>query len=54
MKMTGRYKTVYETTYGTVNADFKEEMTFDEAEKLGKEYCEFIGFKYIGTKKITN
>jgi hypothetical protein len=50
----GRYQTIYEASYGIVKAKFKDEMTFEEAEKLGKEYCEENEFKYIDTEKVTN
>jgi hypothetical protein len=46
-----KYQTIYETSYGNVKADFKSPLTFEEAEKYGKEYCEKMGFKYIETVK---
>jgi hypothetical protein len=48
----GKYQTLYEVSYGIVNAEFKDEMTFEEAEKLGKEYCEKNGFKYMDTERV--
>ena len=50
--MLGNYQTVYETSYGTVKAVFKGVLTFEEAEDLGKDYCELNGFKYIRTEKV--
>jgi hypothetical protein len=47
-----KYQTIYETSYGTVKADFKSPLTFEEAEKYGKDYCEKMGFKYIETVKV--
>lgn len=51
--MKDKYQTIYEVPYGIVNAVFKEEMTLEEAEKLGKEYCKKSGFVYINTEKVT-
>lgn len=50
--MKGKYETVYESSYGIVTAYFKDEMTYEEAIKLGKEYCENNGFKYIKTAMV--
>lgn len=47
-----KYQTVYEASYGTVNAVMKEEMTFEEAEQIGKDYCKENNFKYIRTEKV--
>ena len=51
--MKDKYQTIYEASYGIVNAEFREEMTFEEAEMLGKEYCENNGFRYIDTEKVS-
>jgi hypothetical protein len=47
-----KYQTIYKTSYGTVKADFKNKMSFEEAEEYGKDYCEKMGFEYIETVKI--
>lgn len=49
--MKGKYRTVYKASYGTVTAVFVEEMTFEEAEALGKEYCEENGYEYVSTEE---
>ena len=50
--MKNKYQTVYETSYGIVKSRFKKEMTFEEAEKIGKEYCEMYGYLYIETEEV--
>lgn len=50
--MKSKYQTVYETSYGSANAVIKNEMTFEEAEQLGKDYCRLINVKYIRTEKV--
>lgn len=47
-----KYQTIYETSYGTVKATFKEELPFAEAEKKGKAYCKQNNFKYIRTEGV--
>jgi hypothetical protein len=46
------YQTVYETSYGKVTAQFKDQMTFEEAEALGKKYCEDYGHNYVRTQLV--
>lgn len=45
-----KYQTVYETSYGTVKAQFKEEVTFEEAEAIGKKYCKENNLTYVKTE----
>jgi hypothetical protein len=47
--MKDKYITLYKASYGVVQGRLKEEMTFEEAEKVGKEYCQQQGFEYVGT-----
>jgi hypothetical protein len=48
-----RYQTIYEASYGIINAIFKEEMTFEEAEEKGKEYCRINKLTYIDTQEVS-
>lgn len=50
--MKAKYQTIYEASYGTVKAEFNEEMTLEEAEVLGKDYCQENDFKYIKTEEV--
>lgn len=52
MNMKNKYQTVYETSYGIVTAEFKEDMTYGDAEKKGKEYCKENNFKYLRTELV--
>jgi hypothetical protein len=52
--MQTEYMTIYETDYAIVKSYFRKKMTFEVAEKLGKEYCETHNYKYIGTKTADN
>ncbi|MGY3186468.1 hypothetical protein [Lysinibacillus sp. TE18511] len=52
--MKSKHQTVYETSYGTVNAVMKNKMTFEEAEQIGKDYCRSNNVKYIRTEKNKN
>jgi len=47
------FQTIYETSYGTVKAQFIEKMTFEEAVTKGKKYCEDNQVTYVGTEQIT-
>ncbi|PLS18893.1 hypothetical protein CVD28_00390 [Bacillus sp. M6-12] len=47
--MKNKYITLYKAPYGVVKGMLKDEMTFEEAEKLGKDYCQEKGFGYVGT-----
>lgn len=50
--MKNKYQTIYEASYGSVKAQFSKEMTFEEAEKLGKEYCLDNKVNYIKTESV--
>lgn len=47
--MKNEFYTLYSTSYGVVSSHLKQEMTFEEAEALGKAYCKEHGFVYDGT-----
>lgn len=46
------YQTIYNTSYGEVKAVFKEKLTFEEAEQLGKKQCEINNWEYLRTEEI--
>lgn len=48
--MKKKYKTVYKTSYGTIDAEFKDRMTFEEAEEIGKTYCKDNDYEYLKTE----
>ena len=50
--MKAEYMTVYETSYAIVKSFFRKKMTFEEAEKEGKEYCKNNGFMYLKTEEV--
>ena len=50
--MKKKYQTIYSASYGTVKAVFKEKLTFEEAEQLGKEQCQINNWEYIGTEEV--
>lgn len=50
--MRGKYQTIYATSFAIVKAVLKDELTFEEAEVLGKDYCDLMGYDYINTEKV--
>jgi hypothetical protein len=44
-----KWYTLAKTSYGTIKMRFKEELTRNEAVKIGTKYCEEKGMGYVGT-----
>lgn len=51
--MEAQYQIIYKTPSSTELAILKEEMTYEQAKKLGQEYCKKNGWEFVKVVEAT-